>query len=156
MLKSSAPMALVILDTNRGTIKHFSIRKNKSPGYCIYITSRCVHFSRKFFNIKPRAVPPNTPNTVHIVSAFVAKNCFHLDEGEALVVPFDVDITNLFLKVMRLLYFNSYAIHVIHKTPIKQSLACKSWMIQIMTLERERVFLLLMNSPWANLNWVNL
>lgn len=32
-LKSKAPIALVIDETNSGTIKHFNILKNRSPGY---------------------------------------------------------------------------------------------------------------------------
>lgn len=93
MLKSRAPIALVILETSSGTIKHFSMRKNKSPGYCIYITSRSVHGLSLLFSAKPRPVPPNTPTIVKIVSRFVLRNFFHRELGlELLEVPYDVDI----------------------------------------------------------------
>lgn len=93
MLKSRAPIALVILDTSSGTIKHFSMRKNKSPGYCIYITSRSVHGRSLLFSANPRPVPPKTPTIVKIVSKFVLRNFFHRELGlELLEVPYDVDI----------------------------------------------------------------
>lgn len=75
MERSSAPMADVILATNNGTIKHLSILKNRSPGYCRYITSRSVHLSVLFLRIIPMRVPPNTPTTVNIVSRFERRNC---------------------------------------------------------------------------------
>lgn len=94
ILRSSEPMALVMDDTKRGTIRHFSIlwiitenkcfysrlnvclrfniyRKNKSPGYWMYIISRFVHsVSAVFFSSRPAAVPPKTPTIVRMVRMF--------------------------------------------------------------------------------------
>lgn len=91
MLRSSDPMALVMDDTSRGTIRHLSIRRNRSPGYWMYITSRCVHGSEEFLSIKPRVVPPNTPITVRKVSKFDLRKRFHRDVGlEPLVNVLDI------------------------------------------------------------------
>lgn len=81
MLRSSDPMALVMDDTSSGTIRHLSIRKNRSPGYWMYMTSRCVHGSEEFLSIKPNVVPPNTPITVRKVSKFDLRKRFHRDVG---------------------------------------------------------------------------
>lgn len=57
-VKSSAPIALVIDETISGTIKHFSILKNRSPGYWMYMISRSVQWLPEFFKISPNIVPP--------------------------------------------------------------------------------------------------
>lgn len=57
-VKSNAPIALVIDDTISGTMRHFSIRKKRSPGYWMYIMSLCVHFWSWLFKNRPKTVPP--------------------------------------------------------------------------------------------------
>lgn len=93
MLRSSEPIALVIDDTSSGTIRHFSIRRNRSPGYWMYITSRSVQGTAEFFKIRPSAVPPNTPHTVRKVRRFDLTNCFHRGVGLAPVVAYEFDMT---------------------------------------------------------------
>lgn len=90
-------MALVIDETNSGTIKHFNILqektkykdkltessfpvkapsylKNKSPGYCMYMTSRLVHCVSPLLSASPLKVPPNTPIIVRMVSKLFRMN----------------------------------------------------------------------------------
>lgn len=101
ILKSRPPMALVIEDTNKGTIKHFSILKLNdfdqfyvvhldkffiirthlkkiSPGKDMYIISRFVHSPVLFLMIKPTSPPTKTPITVAMVRTFSCMKALNL------------------------------------------------------------------------------
>lgn len=48
--------------------------KNRSPGYCMYMTSRFVHCVSPLLRASPLIVPPNTPIMVRMVSKFFRMN----------------------------------------------------------------------------------
>lgn len=114
MLKSRPPMALVIEDTNRGTIRHFNILKmykdnnisrtytllslssdqgtylkKISPGNDIYIISLGVHLPVLLLIMKPTKPPKNTPIIVSMVRrlSFIKVRHFDCCFGRVILSP---------------------------------------------------------------------